>query len=249
MLLAGVTILLVRLATQASPASAHPINTSAILLDITTEDVSATVELPLDQLDGTLGQNLTATSVLAPENLSNLRTYVQRHLSASDMAGRTWTTDVAGGQVSKVDGADILVLTATLAPQSGSVGDFVFHHDAIIDELISHRAFVSARHGHSGSYTTLAMLSWQTLSVPVASTKQPPTAGFVAAIQLGLHHIAEGSDHLLFLIMLLLPAPLVPSARRWVSRADPARAGWRVVHVVTAFAIGHSTTLALGALG
>jgi len=136
------------------------------------------------------------------------------------------------------------------------VGDFVLHDDAVIDRLVSHRVFVSGRYGHSGTYTTLAMLSWQSQSVPVASASAatPPDQGFVPAVRLGIHHIATGSDHLLFLIMLLLPAPLVVAGRCWRPRpgrgpADVGRSSVRVVHVVTAFAIGHSCTLALGALG
>jgi hypothetical protein len=39
-------------------------------------------------------------------------------------------------------------------------------------------------------------------------------SGFGGAFRLGVHHIAEGTDHLLFLLTLLLPAPC------WRSQAD-----------------------------
>ena len=134
------------------------------------------------------------------------------------------------------------------------VGDFVLHDDVIIDRLQSHRVFVSGRYGSSGAYTTLAMLSWQTESVPVASATPDAANGIVQAIGLGVHHIASGSDHLLFLLMLLLPAPCIVRAGRWASRPDNGLAGLRtsavrVLHVVTAFALGHTCTLVLGALG
>lgn len=135
------------------------------------------------------------------------------------------------------------------------MGDFVLHYDAVMDKLVSHRVFVSARYGSTGSYTTLAMLSWQTQSVPVAALPSSTTGpasesrGFVSAVHLGVDHISEGSDHLLFLVMLLLPAPPAATGRRWARRQDLGRAGWRVLHVVTAFAVGHSITLALGAMG
>jgi hypothetical protein len=60
--------------------------------------------------------------------------------------------------------------------------------------------------------------------------------------------MAEGADHLLFLFMLLIPPPLVVRRRRW-ERSDERRSAWRIVHVVTAFALGHSITLALAGLG
>jgi hypothetical protein len=102
------------------------------------------------------------------------------------------------------------------------------------------------------------MLSWQTTSVPVEPTRTttggstataPTSRGFTSAIALGIHHTSSGSDHLLFLLMLLIPAPLMTAPRRWAGRRGTGEASWRVVHVVTAFAIGHSITLALGALG
>ncbi len=245
-LLLGAVIVLTVPATQ---ASAHPLSTSAVLLDVGTGDVRATIELPLDQLSVSLNQNLTATNVIGPQMLPGLCSYVQSHMSATDAGRRTWTTKISSGRVTKVDSVDNLVLSATMTPAAGPVGDFVLHYDAVMDKLISHRVFVSARYGHTGSYTTLAMLSWQTQTVPVASAAPAQREGFIAAIHLGLHHIASGSDHLLFLLMLLLPAPLIASQRRWARRPDPGRAGWRVVHVITAFAAGHSITLALGALG
>ena len=252
-LLAGTAFVLLGLA---APAAAHPLSTSAVLLDVESTVVHATVELPLDELSIARQQTLDATTVLAPDTLTGVRTYVQADMSVSDVTGQAWATAVTGGRVAKVDGVDNLVLDATLTPAAGSVGDFVLHYDAVIDQLVSHRVFVSGRYGHTGSYTTLAMLSWQSQSVPVASAA-PTTAveqGFVPAVRLGLHHIATGSDHLLFLIMLLLPAPLVAAGRRWCPQPDAGLAGARrssakVVHVVTAFAVGHSCTLVLGALG
>jgi hypothetical protein len=71
----------------------------------------------------------------------------------------------------------------------------------------------------------------------------------VAALQLGVKHIGEGADHLLFVIMLLLPAPLLARRGRWTRTDNLRRNCWRVVHVVTAFAVGHSITVALAALG
>jgi hypothetical protein len=73
--------------------------------------------------------------------------------------------------------------------------------------------------------------------------------GFAAMFRLGARHIAEGTDHLLFLLALLLPAPLVASGGRWGGYAGGKTAFRRIVKVVTAFTLGHSSTLVFGALG
>jgi hypothetical protein len=73
--------------------------------------------------------------------------------------------------------------------------------------------------------------------------------GFASIFGLGVRHIAEGTDHLLFLLTLLLPAPLVASGTRWRGCTTVRQSLLRVLGVVTAFTVGHSITLALAALG
>ncbi len=68
----------------------------------------------------------------------------------------------------------------------------------------------------------------------------------------GIKHIAIGFDHILFLVVLLLPAVLVREGvgndRRWVPVAGMNTAFWNVLKIVTAFTIAHSITLSLAAL-
>lgn len=73
--------------------------------------------------------------------------------------------------------------------------------------------------------------------------------GFASIFRRGMHHIADGPDHLLFLLALLLPAPLLVSGSRWVGFAGVRQSLLQILRVVTAFTIGHSITLALAALG
>jgi HupE / UreJ protein len=73
--------------------------------------------------------------------------------------------------------------------------------------------------------------------------------GLASIFRLGMRHIAEGTDHLLFLLALLLPAPLLALGSRWAGFAGVRRSLLQILRVVTAFTIGHSITLALAALG
>jgi hypothetical protein len=74
-------------------------------------------------------------------------------------------------------------------------------------------------------------------------------SGFAGAFHLGVQHIAEGTDHLLFLLTLLLPAPLLALAGRWNGRAMVRRSLTQILRIVTAFTLGHSLTLALSGFG
>ena len=73
--------------------------------------------------------------------------------------------------------------------------------------------------------------------------------GFASIFRLGMRHIAGGTDHLLFLLALLLPAPLMVLGSRWAGFAGTRHSLLRILKVVTAFTVGHSLTLALAALG
>ena len=72
---------------------------------------------------------------------------------------------------------------------------------------------------------------------------------FSSMFRLGMHHIAEGTDHLLFLLALLLPAPLFALGGRWAGFAGLHHSLDQILKVVTAFTVGHSITLALAAFG
>jgi hypothetical protein len=72
---------------------------------------------------------------------------------------------------------------------------------------------------------------------------------FKAFFELGMRHIAEGTDHLLFLLALLLPAPLLVAGSRWGAAAAWRCTLVRILSIVTAFTIGHSLTLSLAAFG
>ncbi|MFW2405971.1 MAG: HupE/UreJ family protein [Gammaproteobacteria bacterium] len=73
--------------------------------------------------------------------------------------------------------------------------------------------------------------------------------GLNAMIGLGMQHILEGIDHVLFLIAILLPAVVRREGDRWAPVPRFRSALWHVAKIVTMFTIAHSITLSLAALG
>ncbi|MDZ7898659.1 MAG: HupE/UreJ family protein [Arcicella sp.] len=83
-------------------------------------------------------------------------------------------------------------------------------------------------------------------------------AGFKNMVSLGISHIWGGSDHILFILTLLLPAMLLAEKKRWTALSWTALS-WtefvgikssvkNLLKIVTAFTIGHSLTLLLGSV-
>lgn len=74
-------------------------------------------------------------------------------------------------------------------------------------------------------------------------------SGLRGAFHLGLRHIAGRTDHLLFLLALLLPALLLACSRRWEQPAGVGRSVRHILAIVTSFPLGNSLSLALAASG
>lgn len=71
--------------------------------------------------------------------------------------------------------------------------------------------------------------------------------GAAGMFRLGMRHIAEGTDHLLFLLALLLPAPLLALGGRWDRFCGIRQSARNILAIVSAFTAGHSLTLGLAA--
>ncbi|MEU9310250.1 HupE/UreJ family protein [Streptomyces sp. NPDC048256] len=266
----------------ASPAAAHPMSTSAVLLDIRDDRVEGEVQLPIDRLAIAVDRELTPAGVLG-EDRSFLKRYTAQHISAVGEDGTPWTVGLGTGSVRTIDGTAHLVYPLTIRPPDGRVTDFRLRYDVIVEELLTHKVIATVRYDFdrgilkTDDAETLGVLDWDTKSLRVPADEGSWLKGFVTTAGLGIEHVGEGADHLLFLLMLLIPAPLVATAGRWRTEAtgvtgatgateatgatgatgvtevagatSPRRSLVRVVHVVSAFALGHSLTLALAASG
>jgi hydrogenase/urease accessory protein HupE len=136
-----------------------------------------------------------------------------------------WTAD----QVRPVDSQDAVEMTwradAGRAPGKVTIATHLFPYDP------NHQTFVNVFEG--GALVRQEVLDRGRTSLDFFSgTRQGLLAVFTAFTASGIHHIAIGPDHILFIIGLLLLGGSIP----------------RLLAIVTAFTIGHSVTLALATL-
>ncbi|WP_308122254.1 HupE/UreJ family protein [Streptomyces sp. TRM70350] len=238
----------------ASPAGAHPMSTSAVLLDVRDDRVEGEVQLPVDRLAVAVDRDLTRASVLGADR-TFLKRYTAEHIAAVGDDDRPWTVTLGTGSVRTIDGVAHLVYPLGLRPPDGRVTDFRLRYDVIVEELLTHKVVVTVRYDFdrgilkTDDAETLGVVGFDTQSLEVPAGEGSWLRGFATTAGLGIEHVGEGADHLLFLLMLLIPAPLVAAGGRWRAAPSARRSIVRVVHVVTAFAIGHSLTLALAATG
>jgi hypothetical protein len=237
----------------------HSMLQTAVLLDFRGNTVEAELQLPVDRLAITFQPQVTA------ENLTQVRpalsAYIAEHIHPVTPAGRPFSVSVDRISLERVEGAPYVIAHTTLRPPAGAeTRRFTLNYDLIVHQLLTHVVLVSVRSDwQSATFASaphvIGVIRYMRKSVEIDRTNGSWFAGFQSIFGLGMRHIAEGTDHLLFLLVLLLPAPLLARRRRrtgtWYwSRFGDARHGLRqILRVVTAFTVGHSITLALGAMG
>ncbi len=91
-----------------------------------------------------------------------------------------------------------------------------------------------------------AVLSPQstTWTMPPAPTVWATLGSFIVQ---GFWHVLIGADHIVFLLLLLLPAVVIARDGAWLGAPRMRQVAWDVTCLVTAFTIAHSLTLGLAA--
>jgi hydrogenase/urease accessory protein HupE len=162
----------------------------------------------LDRQTSTLGSLLSSRLRLLPDGRSVPWTITSlRRVPGQDAVEMAWTTP------------------ATRMPGKLTISAHVFPYDP------NHQTFVSIY--EEGTLARQEVLSDRRTSVDFfTGTRQGLLAVFRTFTASGIHHIAIGPDHILFIVGLLLLGGSLT----------------RLLTIVTAFTVGHSITLALATL-
>jgi hypothetical protein len=225
-------------------ASAHDLTSSTLSVRVGDSSVDATVSVALDTLDAALGTDYASTADTA-SYADAVIAYLDDHLTVTGADGSTWTETWSGVVRESVEGIESLSVEVELDPMSADPSSFALSYDGIIEADPTHEAVVVLSDA-AGEISTAGVLDASGSSLQIGDTT---STGIVDMIGYGLHHVLEGADHLLFLLTLLLVAPLVVVAGRWQRRDGLRSTLRRVLGVVTAFTVGHSLTLIASALG
>jgi hypothetical protein len=244
-----------------STASAHPTPGTVALLDFTVDGARLEQDVPIEELERALHRTLMLevepAQVMVSRQHDLLRRYAAMHVQMSNAGtAAPWQTrvlSVSGRDAS--DGPRATFVIELEAPHGVAHGDVVLHDDIVSHEVVSHYTRVYVRSdwatGRASTDPTLAGIIHAGHNDVSVARRGSFWRGFYSTIALGIEHIATGADHLMFLLALVLVAPVAAGrrARRWELRRTSAEAMRELVRVVSAFTLGHCATLALGALG
>ena len=231
------------------PAAAHLTPNSEIRLRFEPGALRVDVLIPAAEYAYATGQPADDR----PATHAALSRYLIAHTAATAPDGRLWTVAVDRIHVEPAPGGPDILATLSYTPPPGAPDRrLTLAWDAVTREADSHFALVSVAgdlaRGVGEANDLLGSFTAGQRTMALDRGTVGPGALLGGAIRLGARHILEGHDHLLFLLALLLPAPLIAARGAW-GVVRPMRETLRALAwIVTAFTLGHSTTLILAAL-
>jgi len=236
----------------AGAAAAHLTPNSEIGLDMGRSMVAAEVVVPMGEIGYALGRPTPAPGPDRERSLIFLRQYLLTHMAVRSPDGRPWSIAVKGVAISDDAAPDFKARLLLRPPPGASPRRFDLTYSMVIDRVPNHFVLVLQRTDFDGGRLSDRPRMIGGLQGPVRTLRVDPGPGnawrgFAAAVGLGMRHIAEGHDHLLFLMTLMLPAPLVAIGGRWAGYGGLRHTARRLTGVVSAFTVGHSITLLGGA--
>ncbi len=243
-------------------AHAHQMPATAVMLDFGHDGASAELILPLQELELSFKQPLLEhPEQVLPQHDAALREYLLAHVHPTAPDGRPWTVEISDLSVQRKEQPFDLTAHLWMRPPPGApLRQFRLGYDVIVHEVNSHKAFVFIRNDWNEARfrpkdqmppmpEAIGLIRYLVYSVDIRRTGGSFWRGFGSVLTLGVQHIAGGADHLLFLLVLLLPAPLLPAGKRWGAFRGLRGSFVQLLKIVTAFTVGHSLTLLIGGLG
>ncbi len=261
-------ILCIGIFFASATALAHLNRSTAVYLDLNESFVGVELHIPLEELEAETHLFLVFEPAQA---VAEHRAQIEKHISESLFliaeSGKRWKTKIESLRVDSSDPNAIPILAVQLesSPPGGAIAldgqstrNFLLQYHLIRGSASGHSALVSVRSDwrnavFRGDPELVGTIREGAESLRIDRGEGSEWQGFRGVFVMGLRHIAEGTDHLLFLFMLLLPAPILAIGRgvkrHWSRYAGLKPTMLRIGAVVTAFTLGHSGTLLLGSLG
>jgi hypothetical protein len=232
-----------------SPASqAHKASDSFIYLDQDQSQLRIDVALRdlalVLPLDTNADQALTGAEVRAGR--AAITRWTEAGITLANSSGKCRLAGEAWGISSHSDGP-YAAARYQVKCANGSTPDTI-GYQLLFEQDPMHRGLLSVTNGDA---ETLSVLSPEQPSLELDRIDSSALALFVTFVYEGIFHLLIGLDHILFLLVLIVPATLGPLTSGEHDETRPQslkQRVWQLAGIVTAFTLAHSITLALAAL-
>ena len=245
-------------------ASAHTGTQSYVYLQIFDDAIFGRVEYPIGDLNRLLGYDIAEDDVdqalvdVVAERVA-LEAYTSDHLSLYPVDGQRDDWTFTYGEMSTLEASNggYAILDFEINERfDPTPRTFQMDYDGIIEADSGRDAFLIIETDFgSGTFNNEAGTFLRFTSDSTVQTVDLEESSFwkgvTGTIGLGAEHIRIGTDHILFIFALVLPAAMVFVRRgdkrgTWEPSPSFTSSLWRILKIVTMFTVAHSITLAIG---
>lgn len=235
--------------------SAHPLPDTKVMFHIYPSGAAINITAPLRDFE------IVHQGKLTTAEKKNIQNYFKNHIKINS-ENRPWTVELTDFTISRTQDSivglyDKIDFSIVAKPKLQSdTRNFTMNYDAFAHQIYNHKSIIGLatdwEKGLQNSNQILGVverdLDGKISPLNISLEEGNFFTGFKSMIAMGFNHILEGKDHILFLISLLLVAPFFIENKNWKLLQNKKSAIKRVVKIVTAFTIGHSIMLILGAI-
>jgi hypothetical protein len=245
-------------------AFAHQSPTTIVLLDAGPKQLNIELQVPLSELSWAINMQFDENSKNTIEkNKAFIIQYFLSHLKIYNSKNEFWKVEYKDMVLEQAEYdikriglyQELKVFLVAIPPNSGDNRHFTFDYTGVMHQVASHITYVYLRNDwQAGSFEQDHVFG--IIRTEIEDNKIHPLVlnlekgnawkGFKGMFWLGVAHIKEGTDHLLFILTLLLPACLLVNNRKWAEYGGLKHSIFKLLKIVTAFTIGHSITLLIG---
>ncbi|MGC1217492.1 MAG: HupE/UreJ family protein [Phormidesmis sp.] len=238
-------------------AIAHELNQSYLFLQIGESSVSARIELPVQDLNEVLNLGFDPEKRISQEQLAphleDIKAYAADHTSI-DCAPQVCQLAFTKEEYFNTYQSQFILLNYDLEGLESVPDSLDVTYDVMLAEkpqntnlLLIEENWKTGTFGNESNALLVFNSPGQEKSVDLTSGSL--LQGFWGVVKLGVEHIIEGIDHVLFLIALLLPSVLWrKDGEHWQPVEKFSTSFIYILKIATAFTVAHSITLCLATL-
>jgi hypothetical protein len=237
-------------------ALAHDLKQSYLFLSINDTSIDGRLEINIVDLNDALPLNLPEDKSVTPELIEPHVEQIKAYFGEKISVGLGKGLVLNDFTLHSIEQVQFLSFNFTFDNLS-EIPEFIdFEYEVLFDVKSDHNGFVVVENDwRSGTFNQEANIA---LVFKPGDTKKrldltgsTVTQGYIEMLKLGIHHIWEGIDHILFLFALLLPAVLYREREnlQWQATEKFYPSFIHVVKIVSVFTLAHTITLTAATLG
>jgi hypothetical protein len=249
-----ITWLLVWAFLTSGSAQSHELKQSYIFLSINDTSIDGRIEMTIADLNSALSLELPIDKTLTEREIAPhmalIKDYIGDHITINFDEGLI----LKDYFLHRLPIAQYLAINFAFQDLAEIPPYLNIDYSILFDQQADHVGMVIIENDwRSGTFNDEANIAL--VFTPVDTSKRldltgaSVTQGYLEMVKLGMHHILEGIDHVLFLIALLLPSVVQRVRHEWLAKEKFYPAFIYVVKIVTVFTLAHTVTLTAATLG